>query len=103
LLWWFENAGFGATWAAPISSLLMEQYLNGKIARTEMYDHIIMSTTNSDVKKRCIKLRTRLDNCRLFCASGLYGLDKHLRCNYDFDKPSILDWISVPVSSLCGY
>lgn len=47
-----ENAGFGATWAAPISSLLMEQYLNGKIARTEMYDHIIMSTTNSDVKKR---------------------------------------------------
>ena len=47
-----ENAGFGATWAAPISSLLMEQYLNGKVARTEMYDHIIMSTTNSDVKKR---------------------------------------------------
>ena len=47
-----ENAGFGATWAAPISSLLMEQYLNGKVARKEMYDHIIMSTTNSDVKKR---------------------------------------------------
>lgn len=47
-----ENAGFGATWAAPISSLLMEQYLNGKVERTEMYDHIIMSTTNSDVKKR---------------------------------------------------
>ena len=47
-----ENAGFGATWAAPISSLLMEQYLNGKVVRKEMYDHIIMSTTNSDVKKR---------------------------------------------------
>ena len=25
-----ENAGFGATWAAPIASLLMEQYLTGK-------------------------------------------------------------------------
>jgi len=25
-----ENAGFGATWAAPIASILMEQYLTGK-------------------------------------------------------------------------
>lgn len=25
-----ENAGFGATWAAPIASLMMEQYLTGK-------------------------------------------------------------------------
>lgn len=25
-----ENAGFGATWAAPIASLLLEQYLTGK-------------------------------------------------------------------------
>jgi penicillin-binding protein 2 len=25
-----ENAGFGATWAAPIASLLIEQYLTGK-------------------------------------------------------------------------
>src|SRR5262249_35129598 len=27
-----ENAGFGATWAAPIASLLMEKYLNDTIA-----------------------------------------------------------------------
>lgn len=26
-----ENAGFGATWAAPIASLLVEKYLNGSI------------------------------------------------------------------------
>lgn len=26
-----ENAGFGGTWAAPIASLMIEQYLNGKI------------------------------------------------------------------------
>ena len=25
-----ENSGFGATWAAPIASLMMEQYLTGK-------------------------------------------------------------------------
>lgn len=27
-----ENAGFGATWAGPIASLMMEKYLNGKIS-----------------------------------------------------------------------
>jgi penicillin-binding protein 2 len=26
-----ENAGFGAAWAAPIASLVMEKYLKGKI------------------------------------------------------------------------
>ncbi len=29
---YIENAGFGATWAAPIASLLVEQYLNGETA-----------------------------------------------------------------------
>ena len=29
-----ENAGFGATWAAPIASLMMEKYLNDTL-RTE--------------------------------------------------------------------
>ena len=27
-----ENAGFGATWAAPIASLMIEKYLKGNIA-----------------------------------------------------------------------
>ena len=27
-----ENAGFGATWSAPIASLLVEKYLTGKIS-----------------------------------------------------------------------
>ena len=31
-----ENAGFGATWAAPVACLMMEQYLNGDIKRKEM-------------------------------------------------------------------
>ncbi|GAB6278191.1 MAG: penicillin-binding protein 2 [Lentimicrobium sp.] len=31
-----ENAGFGATWAVPIASLMIEKYLTGKISRTEL-------------------------------------------------------------------
>lgn len=36
-----ENAGFGATWAVPIASLLIEKYLNGKVDRKELEDKII--------------------------------------------------------------
>ncbi len=32
-----ENAGFGATWAAPIASLLTEKYLNGEISPKRKY------------------------------------------------------------------
>lgn len=35
-----ENAGFGATWAAPVASLMMEQYLTGKISRTALQKRI---------------------------------------------------------------
>lgn len=31
-----ENAGFGGTWAAPISSLMIEKYLKRKVERTDM-------------------------------------------------------------------
>jgi len=31
-----ENGGFGAEWAAPIASLLMEYYLNGKVTRKDL-------------------------------------------------------------------
>jgi penicillin-binding protein 2 len=31
-----ENGGFGATWAAPIASLMMEKYLKGKVERKEL-------------------------------------------------------------------
>ncbi|MBO5834886.1 MAG: penicillin-binding protein 2, partial [Bacteroidales bacterium] len=32
MLVFIENGGFGATWAVPMASLLLEQYLNGEIA-----------------------------------------------------------------------
>ncbi|MPM03070.1 hypothetical protein SDC9_49329 [bioreactor metagenome] len=47
-----ENAGFGATWAAPVASLMMEQYINGKIERKELYDRISTTVLNPNVKKR---------------------------------------------------
>jgi penicillin-binding protein 2 len=35
-----ENAGFGATYAAPIASLLIEQFINGKISRKELEERM---------------------------------------------------------------
>lgn len=47
-----ENAGFGSTYAAPIFSLLVEQYLKGKITRTEMEERVTNIVTNANVKER---------------------------------------------------
>jgi penicillin-binding protein 2 len=41
-----ENAGFGSTWAAPIASLLMEQYLTGEVKRKELEQRMFDGTTN---------------------------------------------------------
>jgi penicillin-binding protein 2 len=35
-----ENSGFGATWAAPIASLMMEKYLTDSISRPELYERM---------------------------------------------------------------
>ena len=32
-----ENAGFGATWSAPIASLMVEKYISKKINRPQAY------------------------------------------------------------------
>lgn len=36
-----ENAGFGATWAAPIASLMIEKYLNDTITRNYVEEYVI--------------------------------------------------------------
>ena len=36
-----ENAGFGATWAAPIASLMIEKYLKGKTTRTDIENYLL--------------------------------------------------------------
>lgn len=35
-----ENSGFGATWAVPMASLMMEQYLTGEIKRKELEERM---------------------------------------------------------------
>lgn len=42
---YIENAGFGATWAAPIASLLVEKYLNKEIDRLDMEAFILEGNT----------------------------------------------------------
>lgn len=44
-----ENSGFGATWAAPIASLIMEQYLTGEIKRTDLKQRMASAVINPDV------------------------------------------------------
>ena len=39
-----ENAGFGATWACPMATLIIEQYLTGEIKREALYER--MATAN---------------------------------------------------------
>ena len=36
-----ENAGFGATWACPMATLIMEQYLTGEIKRNALYERMV--------------------------------------------------------------
>ncbi|MBR5855094.1 MAG: penicillin-binding protein 2 [Paludibacteraceae bacterium] len=36
-----ENAGFGSTWACPIATLIIEQYLSGEIKRNWLYERMI--------------------------------------------------------------
>lgn len=47
-----ENAGFGSTFAAPIFSLLVEQYIKGKIERIELEESTANQVTNSNVQER---------------------------------------------------
>jgi penicillin-binding protein 2 len=45
-----ENAGFGATWAAPIASLLIEKYLNGETGRPDLEKRVMEGNLMSRVK-----------------------------------------------------
>lgn len=46
-----ENAGYGATWAAPIASLIMEQYLTGTITRADLKENTHNQTSNAKATK----------------------------------------------------
>ncbi|MBO7458255.1 MAG: penicillin-binding protein 2 [Paludibacteraceae bacterium] len=46
-----ENAGFGATWACPVASMMIEQYLTGEVKRKDLRKRIAESVLNESVKK----------------------------------------------------
>lgn len=46
-----ENAGFGSTFAAPIASLMIEEYLTGKIKRRYLEDYVLKLVIKPDGKE----------------------------------------------------
>ena len=46
-----ENAGFGATWACPMATMMMEQYLTGQVKRKDLRKRIGSTVLNESVKK----------------------------------------------------
>jgi len=46
-----ENAGFGATWACPVATMMMEQYLTGAVRRNDLKKRIANAVLNESVKK----------------------------------------------------
>lgn len=46
-----ENAGYGATWACPVASMMMEQYLTGQVLRKDLRKKISSAVLNESVKK----------------------------------------------------
>ena len=46
-----ENAGFGATLACPIGSMMIEQYLTGQVKRKGLKKKIAEAVLNESVKK----------------------------------------------------
>jgi penicillin-binding protein 2 len=46
-----ENAGFGSTFAAPIASLMIEEYLTGRIKRKYLEEYVLNLVIKPDAKK----------------------------------------------------
>lgn len=59
-----ENAGFGATWAAPIASLVMEQYLRDSIAGAGRKAEVERISQASLIPARIRVERARFDSLR---------------------------------------
>ncbi len=53
-----ENGGYGSTIAAPITSLMIEKYLNGKVKRKHVEDRMINMSLQNEYDKLIIKKDT---------------------------------------------
>jgi len=54
-----ENAGYGATWAAPIASLMMEKYLKDTIKRDDLEERMLKGNLLPDMKIKVEKDSSR--------------------------------------------
>lgn len=60
-----ENAGYGATWSAPIASLMIEKYLRDSISRPKYYtDRLINANLLPGQKKTYIKPSNKNDTSK---------------------------------------
>jgi penicillin-binding protein 2 len=54
-----ENAGWGASWAGPIASLMMEKYLTGKVKRADLEKKMLEGNLIDNVKQTPPKKKKR--------------------------------------------
>jgi penicillin-binding protein 2 len=47
-----ENGGFGATWACPLASLMVEKYLKGEVKRADLEKRMREGNTMVNVRTR---------------------------------------------------
>lgn len=60
-----ENAGYGATWSAPIASLMIEKYLRDTITRPKSYvEKILHANLLPGMKKKYVPTAGRRDSTR---------------------------------------
>lgn len=46
-----ENSGYGATWAGPIATLMLEKYINGEISRKDLETKMLTGSLQAEYKK----------------------------------------------------
>ncbi len=46
-----ENSGYGATWAGPIATLMIEKYINGKITRKDLENTMLNGSLQAEYSK----------------------------------------------------
>jgi len=60
-----ENGGFGATWAGPIASLMIEKYLKGEITRTDLEKRMLEGDLSSNYVLKDIAEKQKEERDRL--------------------------------------
>lgn len=51
-----ENGYWGSRWAAPIASLMIEDYINGEISRDYLYDRMVEGDLSEEYREQYIKI-----------------------------------------------